>query len=78
VSLRSDYFADSVDVRLERYWPKIDRETVPVVTYCYGESCIRSRATSTAAAREGFVRIERFLGGLDEWRHAGGELVRGE
>ncbi|MCK4409381.1 MAG: hypothetical protein KAW67_04815 [Candidatus Eisenbacteria sp.] len=78
VTLRSDYFADSLDVRLERYWPDIDRAMIPVVTYCYGERCIRSRATSTAAAREGFVYVERFHGGLDEWRFVGGKLVRGE
>lgn len=78
ITLRSDYFADSLDVRLERYWPDIDRATTPVVTYCYGERCIRSRATSTAAAREGFVYVERFYGGLDEWRFVGGKLVKGE
>jgi thiosulfate/3-mercaptopyruvate sulfurtransferase len=73
-SLRSDYFADSLDVRLEQFWPELDRTTDPVVTYCYGEHCIRSRATSTAAARAGFVYVERFYGGLDEWRNAGGRL----
>ncbi len=78
VTLRSDYFADSLDVRLDQYWPDVDRTTTPVVTYCYGERCIRSRASSTAAAREAFVYVERFYGGLDEWRFAGGELVRGE
>jgi rhodanese-related sulfurtransferase len=76
VSLRSDYFADSLDVKLEDHWPGIDRTTAPVVTYCYGERCIRSRATSTAAARAGFIHVERFYGGLDEWRFAGGQLVR--
>lgn len=78
VSLRSDYFADSLDARLSRYWPELDRSTAPIVTYCYGEYCIRSRATSTAAARAGFVRVERFYGGLDEWRSSGGTLVRSE
>jgi thiosulfate/3-mercaptopyruvate sulfurtransferase len=78
VTLRSDYFADSLDIRLESYWPEIDRATAPVVTYCYGENCIRSRATSTAAARAGFVYVERFYGGLDEWRFTGGKLVSGE
>ena len=78
VTLRSDYFADSLDVRLERHWPDIDRATTPVVTYCYGERCIRSRVTSTAAAREGFIYIERFHGGLDEWYSIGGKLVRAE
>jgi thiosulfate/3-mercaptopyruvate sulfurtransferase len=78
VTLRSDYFADSLDVRLERYWPELDRASAPVVTYCYGEDCIRSRATSTDAARAGFVNIERFYGGLDEWRHIGEKLTAGE
>ncbi|MBN2566016.1 MAG: hypothetical protein JXB46_09940 [Candidatus Eisenbacteria bacterium] len=75
VSLRSDHFADSLDTRLERFWPKLDRKRAPVVTYCYGEYCIRSRGTSTDAARAGFVRVERFYGGLDEWQAAGGRLV---
>jgi len=78
VTLRSDFFADSIDVRLERYWPELDRATSPVVTYCYGDNCIRSRAASTDAARAGFIRIERFMGGLDEWRAAGEVLVPGE
>lgn len=78
VALRSDHFADSLDIKIERYWPDVDRSTTPVVTYCYGESCIRSRVTSTAAARGGFVHIERFYGGLDEWQAAGGKVVRGE
>ena len=77
-SLRSDYFADSLDVRLEKYWPELDRASTPVVTYCYGEHCIRSRATSTAAARAGFVYVERFYGGLDEWRSLGGKLVESQ
>jgi 3-mercaptopyruvate sulfurtransferase SseA len=77
VSLRSDHFADSLDARLEQYWPNLDRAAAPIVTYCYGEYCIRSRATSTAASRAGFVRVERFYGGLDEWQSIGGKVVRG-
>jgi thiosulfate/3-mercaptopyruvate sulfurtransferase len=77
VSLRSDYFADSLDVRLARYWPEIDRSSTPLVTYCYGENCIRSRETSTDAARAGFIDIERFYGGIDEWRYIGETLVGG-
>lgn len=78
VTLRSDHFADSLDVRIERHWPDLDRATIPVVTYCYGEHCIRSRATSTAAARAGFIYVERFYGGLDEWRSLGGKLVESQ
>jgi len=78
VTLRSDYFADSLDVRIDHHWPDLDRATIPVVTYCYGEHCIRSRATSTAAARAGFIYVERFYGGLDEWRSLGGKLVESQ
>ena len=78
ITLRSDYFADSLDIKMEQFWPDADRATTPVLTYCYGEQCIRSRATSTAAARVGFVYVERFYGGLDEWLAAGGSVVRGE
>jgi thiosulfate/3-mercaptopyruvate sulfurtransferase len=78
VSLDSRVFADSLAVALERHWPDIDTSSAAIVTYCYGVSCIRSRATSTAAARHGFVHVERFYGGVDEWRGIGGRLVEGE
>jgi 3-mercaptopyruvate sulfurtransferase SseA len=78
VSLRSDYFADSLDVRLEKHWPELDRVSTPIVTYCYGENCIRSRETSTDAARAGFVLVERLYGGIDEWLYIGETLVTGE
>ncbi len=76
VTLTSSLFADSLDLYLERSWPGLDRTTAPIVTYCYGSNCIRSRLCSTFSARDGFVNVERFYGGLAEWRAAGGELVR--
>lgn len=76
VSLTSSFFADSLDVYLDRHWPDIERASTQIVTYCYGPNCIRSRNCSTLAARNGFVNVERFSGGLDAWRLAGGELVR--
>jgi len=75
VSLSSSQFADSLEIFLERHWPGIDRGAAPIVTYCYGEHCIRSRHTSTLAARAGFLRVERFFGGLSEWRGVGGEVA---
>ena len=77
VNLASSVFADSLDAVLEKHWPKVDRATTPIVTYCYGENCIRSRYTSTLAARAGFLRIERFFGGLTEWRMVGGKTTAG-
>ncbi len=76
VSLTSRLFADSLDVYLERHWPGIDRSTTPIVTYCYGSNCIRSRLTSSVAGRKGFLRIERFYGGMEDWRGIGGRIVK--
>lgn len=76
VVLTSRLFADSLDVVLARHWPEVDRATTPVVTYCYGPTCIRSRYTSTAAARAGFLRVWRFYGGLEEWREVGGRIAK--
>lgn len=74
VSLNSRFFADSLDVYVERHWLELDRSTAPLITYCYGPNCIRSRNCSTEAARQGFVNVERFYGGIEDWRLAGGEL----
>jgi thiosulfate/3-mercaptopyruvate sulfurtransferase len=77
VNLTSRFFADSLDVYVERRWPGLDRSVAPVVTYCYGSNCIRSRDCSTAAARRGFVNVDRFYGGIEEWRGIGGRIVAG-
>lgn len=76
VCLTSRLFADSLDVCLDRYWPGVDRTTTPIVTYCYGPTCIRSRHASTAAARAGFLNVWRFYGGLEEWRVIGGRITK--
>ncbi len=76
VCLTSRLFADSLDVYLARYWPTVDRATTPIITYCYGPTCIRSRYTSTAAARAGFVDVWRFYGGLEIWREVGGRIAQ--
>jgi len=76
VCLTSRLFADSLDVYLDRYWPGIDRATTPIVTYCYGPTCIRSRHASTTAARDGFLNVLRFYGGLEEWRVLGGRIAK--
>jgi len=78
VGLSSSFFADSLDVYIARDWPDIDRSSTPVVTYCYGSNCIRSRNTATQAARSGFTYVERFYRGIEGWRLVGGELLRDE
>lgn len=76
VNLQSHVFADSLDATLARHWPAADRASVPIVSYCYGPSCIRSRNCSTMAARAGFVNTERFYGGIEEWIGIGAPVIR--
>ncbi len=73
----SHVFADSVEDWLEECCAGIDRARTPVVLYCYGVECIRSRLCATVAARKGFRILEWFRGGVDEWKYLGGELVGG-
>ncbi len=76
VVLTSRLVADSLDVYMDRYWPEADRATVPIVSYCYGPTCIRSRYSSTDAARAGFRDIQRFYGGVLEWRQVSGRIAK--
>ena len=76
VNLMSHVFSDSLDAALARHWPAADRASTPIVSYCYGPSCIRSRNCSTMAARAGFVNTERFYGGIEEWRGIGAPVIR--
>ena len=75
VNLGSHVFADSLEAILAKHWPGIDRTKVPMVIYCYGPDCIRSRICSTLAARGGFLRLEWFRGGIEEWRRLGERLA---
>lgn len=52
-------------------WPGADRARVPLVLYCYGNDCVRSRKGGTHAARLGFRNLLWFRGGVTEWRAAG-------
>ncbi len=76
VNLSSHVFADSLGAALARHWPAADRASTPIVSYCYGPSCIRSRNCSTMAARAGFTNTERFYGGIEEWKGIGAPVVR--
>lgn len=77
VLLAAHQFVDSLDVVVERRWPGLDRSRVTVTTYCYGPDCIRSRNGCTWAARQGFLHLEWFHGGIAEWESANNALVLG-
>ncbi len=76
VHLPAYQFPDSLAVYLARYWPGLDRQTTPAVTYCYGRHCIRSRNCTTLLARAGFNRPEWFRGGMRHWEHEVGVIRR--
>jgi thiosulfate/3-mercaptopyruvate sulfurtransferase len=52
-------------------WPGADPATTPLVLYCYGIDCVRSRKAGAHAARSGFRDLLWFRGGITEWRKAG-------
>jgi thiosulfate/3-mercaptopyruvate sulfurtransferase len=68
-------FAQSLETLIASHWPGVDRSQVPVVFYCYGRECIRSREGSTIAAKSGFRKLYWYRDGLAAWRKAGRELL---
>jgi len=63
-------FQEQFEELLQRYWPEIDRKTVPLVLYCFGPDCTRSRRCATWASRLGFSNLIWFRDGIEGWRQA--------
>lgn len=63
--------AETFEKAVKEGWPETDQTTLPVVFYCYGIDCIRSRDAGAQAARLGFRDVLWFRGGVREWRDAG-------
>jgi thiosulfate/3-mercaptopyruvate sulfurtransferase len=70
-SLPFHLFTETFERTVEQGWPGADRTTLPVVLYCYGTDCVRSRKAGAYAARLGFRDVLWFRGGVKEWRAAG-------
>lgn len=51
--------------------PTFDRDRDPLILYCYGQDCVRSREAAAVAARQGFVQILWFREGMTAWQGAG-------
>jgi thiosulfate/3-mercaptopyruvate sulfurtransferase len=66
------YSEDStIEKTVEEKWPQAKAARAPVVLYCYGRGCIRSRDAAARLARAGFTNLLWFREGLDAWRVAG-------
>jgi len=61
---------------LHRYWPAADPSRDPLVVYCYGPDCTRSRQGIAVAAGDGWHTIYWFRGGIASWFEAGYPLER--
>lgn len=75
VSLLPRSFAATFEEKVKEGWPGADRATIPLVFYCYGIDCIRSRTAGAQAARLGYSNVLWFRGGVQEWRDTGLPLV---
>jgi thiosulfate/3-mercaptopyruvate sulfurtransferase len=66
------YSEDStLDKVVEEKWPQAKAARAPVVLYCYGRGCIRSRDAAAKLARAGFTNLLWLREGLEAWRAAG-------
>jgi thiosulfate/3-mercaptopyruvate sulfurtransferase len=70
LSLPFLHFAADFEKTVEAGWPEADRARMPLVLYCYGIDCVRSRKAGAQAARAGFRDLLWFRGGVQEWRDA--------
>lgn len=65
-----DFLKTFLRMQQER-WPAADPAELPVILYCYGRECIRSRDGCTKLARQGFSRLLWLRDGVDGWTRAG-------
>jgi len=75
LSLPFLHFSDDFGKAVAAGWPGADRATMPLVLYCYGIDCVRSRKAGAQAASLGFRDVLWFRGGVEEWRQAGYPLL---
>ncbi len=56
-------------------WPLEKAARLPIVLYCYGRECIRSRNAATHLARMGYMDLLWFREGMPAWLDAGLPVV---
>lgn len=70
LSLPIHLFRDSLSTLGDEHWRDEDRGKLPLVLYCYGPDCIRSRNGASMAARQGFHNLLWYRDGVEGWRRA--------
>jgi rhodanese-related sulfurtransferase len=66
-SLPERRFSERFEAVLRERWPHADPRVTPLVLYCYGRGCTRSRNCATVAAQKGFAKLLWFREGMDGW-----------
>jgi thiosulfate/3-mercaptopyruvate sulfurtransferase len=67
-------FSDELSASLRERWPEADPRTTPLVFYCYGRECIRSRNCATWAAQKGFLKLFWLREGMEGWSGIDGQV----
>lgn len=75
-SLPSHKFAEQFATRISQALQPVDPSQTPLIFYCYGEDCIRSRECAKIAARHGFQNLVWYREGMEGWSREGG-IVEG-
>ncbi|HEX6904252.1 MAG TPA: rhodanese-like domain-containing protein [Thermoanaerobaculia bacterium] len=66
---------ESLETFMAARWPVGTASRIPIVLYCYGRGCIRSRNTATHLARMGYMNLVWFREGWPGWLDAGLPVV---
>lgn len=75
-SLPERQFSERFATVLRSRWPDADPRTTPLVFYCYGRACKRSRNCATWAAQKGFAKLLWFREGMEGWSGIGGPVFK--
>lgn len=62
---------ESLESFMAARWPVETASRIPIVLYCYGRECIRSRNAATLLARMGYTNLVWFREGMISWIEAG-------
>lgn len=62
---------ESLEAFMAARWPVEKAARMPIILYCYGRECTRSRNTATLLARMGYTDLVWFREGMIAWIEAG-------
>ena len=77
INITSPYFSNEEEGE-KALKDTISNKDAQVVFYCLGPSCPSSRISSEFAVSLGYTNVFKYLGGMQEWKSEGNELIKGE